>query len=238
MSRRGDALEELQKIFGVGPATAEKLYDGGYEDTGSVAAAGANELSEDCGISYGKAEAIISAANDLSEDNDEHIEHGDSDNSVLSDMRKDLHLKLTIASGRQNIMKQEIGIIMAFASILLIQLVYILLDIDTDAVLTAPAICFIISALSVFACCIIGLVTILRWSFFTLEIGMSINKMTELYNESEISKLETDMLNGLIDSIYKTYANNSALRVVIIGIVILLIIGVIFLVTGCWTSWV
>jgi len=54
--------DNMERLPGVGPATAEKLKEAGYEDLMSIAVASPSDLAELCEISTAKAQLVINAA--------------------------------------------------------------------------------------------------------------------------------------------------------------------------------
>ena len=58
------ATDNLQELDGVGPATADKLLDAGYDSFMAVAVANPSELDEDAGIGESTAKKVIRSARD------------------------------------------------------------------------------------------------------------------------------------------------------------------------------
>lgn len=63
----GESNDDLSKLPGVGPATAEKLRENGFTDLMSIAVTSPSNLSEMCSIGEGTAAKIISSARRLAD---------------------------------------------------------------------------------------------------------------------------------------------------------------------------
>jgi hypothetical protein len=144
----------------------------------------------------------------------------------LSLFRKDLGRQLGLVSDRQNAMLQSIGILVAFASILFLQLLAM------DPVFEGYGFFFVASIESVLFCCIIGVLMILQTSRFALSAGMAIEEEVILYNSDEINNLEERITRGLIGAYRTVYKNNTRLMIIIKYMVALLLIGIITMFAG------
>jgi len=150
--------------------------------------------------------------------------------NALSLLRKDIGRQLGLASDRYNTLLQSIGILVAFASILFLQLLAI------DPVFAGYGILFASSMLSVFFCCIVGILSILRSSRFALSAGIAVDKETDLFKKGEIEDFEMKIAIGLDKAYETTYENNTRLTEIIRYMVVLLLLGIIAMFAGWWLA--
>jgi DNA repair protein RadA len=66
-TKEGAIRMTVEDLPGVGPATAEKLKENGYEDLMSIAVASPSDISEKCDVGEGVAQKIIQAARKLAD---------------------------------------------------------------------------------------------------------------------------------------------------------------------------
>src|SRR5882762_4840552 len=65
--KEGHIRMTVEDLPGVGPATAEKLKESGYEDLMAIAVASPGDIAEKCDIGEGVAQKIINAARKLAD---------------------------------------------------------------------------------------------------------------------------------------------------------------------------
>src|ERR1051325_2223964 len=65
--KEGHIRMTVEDLPGVGPATAEKLKEAGYEDMMAIAVASPSDIAEKCDIGEGIAQKIIVAARKLAD---------------------------------------------------------------------------------------------------------------------------------------------------------------------------
>jgi len=106
-------------------------------------------------------------------------------------LREDLGRQLELVSDRQNTMVQSIGIILAFASILLMEVIH-------STYTNAGSIFVTASILALFACCITGIATIWEWKSWRLYTGYSSNDLSEAFNNWRFIELYHLLLTGVI----------------------------------------
>jgi len=148
------------------------------------------------------------------------------DRDALSLLREDIGRQLGLASDRQNTLLQSAGILVAFASILLLQL----LAMDPD--LSGYGMLFTASMGAGLICCIAGILVILRSSGFALSTGMVAREAIDHYNRKETDGFEAKMVMGIGEAYETVYVNNTRLIGTIRYMVVLLLIGVLTMFTG------
>jgi hypothetical protein len=149
-----------------------------------------------------------------------------ADQNVFSLIRGDIERQLGLASDRQNSMLQSIGILVAFASILFLQLL------TMDPAFDGFGAFFATSIFSVLLCCLLGIFTILESRKFALSAGMNIMDEISRYNDDNAEHLETEIANGMIRAYEAAYHDNANLVLKIILIGALLLIGIITMSLG------
>jgi hypothetical protein len=217
---------DLQDIYGVGPVTAKKLYDGGYESVEDIAAAEPSELSERCGLSIGKAESIIDSANDLlyGDDDDPDDDFDDETRFAMHDIREDFARHLNLASGRQNAMITIVGILVAFASLLFIDIYPKGGFHDLNGFESASAVAMLI-------CCAVGIITLLFWKGDKVLHG-NINDAIGKFNEEEWYEVQRELMVGLNHSYVETHVENWFLSKIIKVMAFIILLGLIMMIMG------
>jgi hypothetical protein len=146
--------------------------------------------------------------------------------NALFVMREDLGRQLGLASDRQNTMLQSIGIIVAFSSILFLQLLAM------DPAFDGYGLLFIISIGSVLSCSVFGIHTIMVSSNFALSAGMEADKMVELYDNHEIDNYELKVANGISRALISASQKNASLTERVTYMVAALLLGVFTMFAG------
>ncbi|MCL1811357.1 MAG: hypothetical protein FWG41_03960 [Methanomassiliicoccaceae archaeon] len=142
------------------------------------------------------------------------------DQNALTLIREDLGRQLGLASDRQNTMLQSIGVMVAFASILFLQLLAM------EPVFDGYGVFFIISLCSVLFCCIYGVFAILSSSNFALLTGMGVEEAKSSYENDEVCDIEATITNGMDRAYEAVYRNNANLIDRLTYMVALLMVGV------------
>jgi len=210
-------LNELQYISGVGPATADKLYRGGYEDIEDVASADPSELSNDCGLSLSRSEAIIDSANELLDDEDFEKEEGLAWRTVVDETKRQHDHSI----GMIKSMMQRIGIIMAFTPLLFIEAVKYAVKNEFG----------IISLIFLGASFFVGMLTLLKWELCVPSTNTDVKKLSELYDYEEWIDLQNYVLDSALKDHTYVQKNEARMRVFVFTMIIFLLIGVLFLAT-------
>jgi hypothetical protein len=155
--------------------------------------------SDDLGI---HADSLISTEsfNDRKEDHREgkrqYAFGRDFDSTTLTailTLKDDFGRQLELVSDRQNTMVQSIGIILAFASVLLMEIVQII-HLSLDSI---PG---IISVVALLTSCLIGIATIWEWKSWSLRTGFNLYNVTEVFNDGNFVKLYSLLLEGVVRS--------------------------------------
>lgn len=145
--------------------------------------------------------------------------------TALQTLKEDFGRQLELVSDRQNAMVQSTGIILAFASVLLIETIRI--------VQTHPyGMLDIISAFSLFVCCLVGIATIWEWKNWNLYTGFDSNDIIEAFNDWRFVRLYSLLLTGVLESYAVMSGNNYILRKRITYMVLSLLAGTVFTVVG------
>jgi len=159
---------------------------------------------------------------------DENAEDHEFDNvamTVFQVLKEDFGRQLELLSGRQNTMVQSIGIILAFASVLLIESIR-MISTNSDNLFD------LISMASLFACCLTCIATIWEWKSWSLYIGLESDKVVDAFNDWNYVSLYEMLLAGVLQSHKATKRNNYILKKRISYVVMLLLTGTVFAVIG------
>jgi len=151
--------------------------------------------------------------------------------TALRTIKEDLDRQLELVSDRQNTMIQSIGIILAFASVLLVstmRLVQMRLD-------NIPE---MISITALFTCCVIGIATIREWKNWKLYTGSNLYKVINAFNEEKYTILYHMLLEGVAKSFDAMSDNNYILKRRITYVVLSLLVGTAFTVIGMVIEWI
>jgi len=156
-------------------------------------------------------------------------EHRIVNEKVLSSVKEDVGRQLGLASDRQNAMLQSIGILLAFASILLLQIIVM------NPSFSGYGVLFAVSILCVLFCCVLG-VSILSSSAFSLSFGMDVEKEVGSYSDGKAEDLESDIVNGMSEAWKEVCRYNKFLINIIRCMVLPLLVGILTMLAGWWLA--
>lgn len=162
-------------------------------------------------------------------DEEIHIKYGIKDRDSLLLVKEDIGRQLHLASDRQNAMLQSIGIIVAFASILIAQIITRNPSFDGLGAL------LLVSLVSLLSCSGLGIYSIVTSDAFTIFLGMDDDVEVNLLNKRETNKLEVDIVNNMKEALDDTLYNNQDLLAALQYLGVLLILGLITLLFGWGT---
>ena len=151
--------------------------------------------------------------------------------SAIRAINDDFGRQLDLASDRQNTMVQSVGIIMAFASILLIEVVR-LLYLEPDSANN------IIALIVFLLCCAVGVATIWQWKNWELYSGFNFNDILFSFNEKRFADMHLFLLKGMIDSHKILRHNNYIVKERISLMMIFLSVGIALMLVGLVIEWV
>lgn len=149
----------------------------------------------------------------------------DEDKDTLLLIKEDIGRQLGLASERQNAMLQSIGILLAFASILFLQIIIM------NPSFSGYGLFFVVSIICVLFCCVLG-VSVLSSSAFSLSSGMDIEEEINLYRKGELDDLGSKIVNGMHESQKEVCRYNVFLINVIRCMVVPLLIGILTMLAG------
>ena len=151
--------------------------------------------------------------------------------TAILTIKEDFDRQLELVLDRQNTMIQSIGIVLAFASVLLVstmRLVQLRLESFPD----------MISISALFICCLIGIATIREWKNWELNTGLNIYKVKDAFNEEKYHVLYQLLLEGVAGSYESMSGKNFILKKRISVMVLSLLMGTVFALTGMVIEWV
>ncbi|MCL2317769.1 MAG: hypothetical protein FWC44_01740 [Methanomassiliicoccaceae archaeon] len=151
--------------------------------------------------------------------------------TAILTIKGDFDRQLELVSDRQNTMIQSLGIILAFASVLLVSTMR-MVQLRFDSI---PE---MISIAALFTCCLIGITTIREWKNWKLFTGSNLNEVITVFNEENYTKLYHLLLEGVVRSYDAMTDNNYILKRRITSVVLTLLIGTAFTVFGMVIEWV
>ena len=151
--------------------------------------------------------------------------------ATIHAVREDFGRQLELASDRQNAMVQSVGIILAFASILLIESIRLLYP-EPNKIYN------IIALASFLMCCATGIATIWRWKNWELYSGLDFNKVINFFNMEKIFAMHFLLLKGVIDSHDMMRNNNFFIKKRISIMAIFLSGGIALMLMGLVAEWV
>ena len=160
---------------------------------------------------------------------DPECEHRIENERALSAIKEDIGRQLGLASDRQNAMLQSIGILLAFASILLLQIIVM------NPSFSGYGLLFAVSIICVLFCCVLG-VSVLSSSAFSLSFGMDVEKEVGLYTDGKIEDPEIEIMNGISDAWKEVRRYNAFLINVIRCMVLPLLVGILTMLAGWWLA--
>jgi hypothetical protein len=120
-------------------------------------------------------------------------------------MWDDFGRRLELASNRQNTMIQSVGIILAFASILLTETISTMHQNAGNAYNVAALVAF-------FFCCTFGVLTVWEWRGWKLYTGLDSSEVTDAFNERGFIYLQRLLLKGVIWSHDLVRGNNFIIK--------------------------
>lgn len=150
--------------------------------------------------------------------------------TALHAIKEDFGRQLGLASDRQNSMIQSIGIILAFASILLIEVIRTA-QLNTEGI---PGLMALVSFLS---CCSIGVATIWNWRNWEMYTGFDQDEVVDSFNDWRFIDVHGLLLNGVTRSYDAVINNNYILKERITGMVIALFAGIVLMLIGMVMQW-
>jgi len=145
--------------------------------------------------------------------------------TALLAMKDDFGRRLELASDRQNAMVQSIGIILAFASILLGETVRLIHTGQWGA-------CEAVSVTAMLSCCMTGIATIWEWKSWKLYTGFYSDDVVRAFRGWRFVDLHYMLVGGVLISHDAMTRNNYILRRRISWMVLFLISGTLSTVTG------
>ena len=145
--------------------------------------------------------------------------------TALLAMKDDFGRQLELASERQNAMVQSIGIILAFASILMGEAVRLM---HTNPWNVYDA----VSMAAMLACCMTGIATIWEWKSWRLYTGSDTDSVIDAFNSWRFIDLHHLLVGGVLKSHDAMAHNNYILRRRISLMVLFLLAGTVSTVTG------
>jgi len=149
------------------------------------------------------------------------------DRNALSIFREDAGRQLSLMSDRHNTMLQSVGILVAFASILFLQLITIGPALDGSG-----GILFMVSMGSILLCGIYGTVTISGSRGFVPSAGLSIEEEKALCETQRTNSLEERITERILGSCEIAYRSNTRLADRMTHMAMLLMVGTITLFIG------
>jgi len=144
--------------------------------------------------------------------------------NALVVIREDLSRQLGLMSDSHNTMLQSVGILVAFASILFLQLIAMGPALDGNG-----GILFMVSMGSFLLCGIYGVVTISESRGFVLSAGLSIEEEKDLYETQRTNSLEERITERILCSCETAYQSNTRLADRMTHVAMLLMVGILTL---------
>jgi len=151
--------------------------------------------------------------------------------TAILTIKDDFDRQLESVLDRQNTMIQSIGIILAFASVLLVSVM-------RSVQLRLDSVPEVISVAALFSCCVIGIVTIREWKNWELYSGLDLGKVIDAFNEEQYTRLYYLLLGGTVRSYETMSGKNFILRDRITYMVLSLLMGTVFALVGMVIEWV
>jgi hypothetical protein len=166
----------------------------------------------------GSAASGESRAGDAGESGRDHDFDRDAA-AALGAVIGDFGRRLSLLSDRQNSMMQSAGMLLAFASILLIETVRLIFEGAGDALAIAALLCFLSS-------CAICVWTIWGWKNWELNMGADPDDILDIFNEWKWIDLQHSLLYGAVMSSRIMADKNYILRRMIAYMIAPLLAGV------------
>ena len=154
-----------------------------------------------------------------------HYEFDDEAVAAVRELREDFGRRLELASNRQDAMMQSIGVILAFASILLVEAV-------RSLHLGEGAGTGTVSLLSFLICSIIGVATIWQWRNWELYAGLEYGRVSDSFSDRRFVELRRLLLESVVRSHGVATRNNYIIRGRIKYMVMCFLIGIASMLAG------
>jgi len=151
--------------------------------------------------------------------------------TAIHSIRDDVGRQLVLTSDKNNALIQMIGVILAFASILLVQTIQHI-DSDMRGMLSAGALFLFL------ICCLIGVVTMLEWKNWDLFIGSENNKAIDAFNVRRFVDMHISLLDGMRTSYSKMSDKLYILKGRIRYMTLFLFLGLVFMMVSVVIKWV
>jgi len=151
--------------------------------------------------------------------------------TAIHAIKDDFGRQLELASDKHNAMIQSMGIILAFASILLIETIQFV-NMQMGGLLSIAALC------AFFVCCFIGIITILTWNSWDLYTGFESDKIVDTFNDRNFVNVHYMLLKGIIGSRDAMSENIYILKHRIRYMAASLFIGIVFMAFSMVVKWV
>jgi len=144
---------------------------------------------------------------------------------AIHDIREDLGRHLNLSSDRQNAMIMIVGILLAFASLLFI-------NIYPEGGILHDLMSFeSMSTIAMAVCCFVGVITLLFWRG-DKHLEGNIDSAIERFNEEKWFEVQKELLLGLSKSQHKTHEENSRLSKTIKLMVFIISFGLVLMMIG------
>ncbi|WP_148305817.1 hypothetical protein [Candidatus Methanoplasma termitum] len=150
--------------------------------------------------------------------------------NAVQTLKEDFDRQLELVSDRQNTMVQSIGIILAFASVLLMETIQMVH-------LSHSSVPGIASVIALFTCCLIGIATIWEWKSWSLHTGFDLYEIIEVFNKRDFVRFYSLLFEGAVRSYESMSDNNYILKRRITYLVLSLVTGTAFAVIGMVIEW-
>jgi hypothetical protein len=164
----------------------------------------------------------------ISDEGNEYAQAPEYDSNALAAihaLREDFGRRLELVSNRQNTMFQSIGILLAFASILMTQAISMIF-------LNPDNVCGTVALATFLLCCAAGIVTIWEWRNWKLFTGLNSDELADLFNRRRFIHLQKQLLSGVIESNDRVAYNNLIIKNRIYYMVVSLSAGVALMLIG------
>jgi hypothetical protein len=155
-----------------------------------------------------------------------YIRYDTKNHEALQIIKEDVGRQLGLASDRQNLILQSVGILLAFASVLFVPMAIV----NTDIIFENSY--FTAAMILVFLCCLVGVCTLILSGAFTLSSGLSVKNEIYRYNTGDTKDLEIDIVNSMNEAREDITHSNGFLTKIIRWMAFLLFIGILLMLIG------